>query len=55
MLASLPIGWLCFRLRGPYFTIATIATAQALMLIFLKFRDFAWRRGHHVRISAARR
>src|SRR6202012_3810389 len=32
MLASLPIGWLCFRLRGPYFTIATIATAQALML-----------------------
>jgi branched-chain amino acid transport system permease protein len=42
MLASLPISWLCFRLRGPYFTIATIATAQALMPIFLKFRDFAW-------------
>jgi len=42
LLASLPIGWLCFRLRGPYFTIATIATAQVLMLIFLKFRDFAW-------------
>jgi len=42
MIASLPIGWLCFRLRGPYFTIATIATAQALMLIFLKFRDLAW-------------
>ena len=42
MLASLPIGWLCFRLRGPYFTIATIATAQALMLVFLKFRDLAW-------------
>jgi branched-chain amino acid transport system permease protein len=42
MLASLPIGWLCFRLRGPYFTIATIATAQALMLVFLKFRDIAW-------------
>jgi branched-chain amino acid transport system permease protein len=42
MLASLPVGWLCFRLRGPYFTIATIATAQALMLIFLKFRDLAW-------------
>ena len=41
-IASLPIGWLCFRLRGPYFTIATIATAQALMLIFLKFRDLAW-------------
>lgn len=41
-LASLPIGWLCFRLRGPYFTIATIATAQALMLTFLKFRDLTW-------------
>jgi branched-chain amino acid transport system permease protein len=42
MIASLPIGWLCFRLRGPYFTIATIATAQVLMLIFLKFRSIAW-------------
>ena len=42
LVASLPIGWLCFRLRGPYFTIATIATAQMLMLVFLKFRDFAW-------------
>ena len=41
-LASLPIGWLCFRLRGPYFTIATISAAQVLMLVFLKFRDFAW-------------
>jgi branched-chain amino acid transport system permease protein len=42
MAASLPIGALCFRLRGPYFAIATIATAQVLMLLFLKFRDFAW-------------
>lgn len=42
MLASLPIGWLCFRLRGPYFTIATIAAAQVFMLVFLKLRDFAW-------------
>jgi branched-chain amino acid transport system permease protein len=41
-LASLPIGWLCFRLRGPYFAIATIATAQVLMLLVLKFRDLAW-------------
>jgi branched-chain amino acid transport system permease protein len=41
-LASLPIGALCFRLRGPYFAIATIGTAQTLMLLFLKFRDFAW-------------
>ncbi len=42
MLASLPVGWLCFRLKGPYFTISTIATANVLMLIFLKFRDFAY-------------
>jgi branched-chain amino acid transport system permease protein len=42
MLASLPIGTLCFRLQGPYFAIATIGTAQALMLLFLKFRNFAW-------------
>ena len=42
MLASLPMGWLCFRLKGPYFTISTIATANVLMLIFLKFRDCAW-------------
>src|SRR6201990_3180388 len=42
MLASLPIGWLGFRLRGPHFTIAPIATAQALIPVFLKFRDFAW-------------
>src|SRR5258707_7081216 len=40
--ASLPIGWLCFRLRGPYLAISTIATAQVFMLLFLKFRDFAW-------------
>ncbi len=42
MLASVPIGALCFRLRGPYFAIATIGTAQVLMLLFLKFRNFAW-------------
>src|SRR6202521_251379 len=42
MLASLPIGALCFRLRGPYFAMSTIATAQVFMLLFLKFRDFAW-------------
>ena len=36
------VGGPCLRLRGPYFAIATIATAQVLMLLFLKFRDFAW-------------
>src|SRR5260370_1813595 len=42
LLGGMPIGWLCFRTRGPYFTIATIGPAQALMLMFLKFRDLAW-------------
>src|SRR5260221_9399827 len=42
MLASLPIGWLRFRFRAPYFAFATIATAQAFMLIVPKFRHFAW-------------
>lgn len=42
VLISLPIGAVCFRLRGPYFSIATIATAQALRLLFLKMRDFTW-------------
>jgi branched-chain amino acid transport system permease protein len=42
MAASLPIGAVCFRLRGPYFAISTIAFAEVLMLLFLKFRDFAW-------------
>jgi len=42
MAASLPIGAICFRLSGPYFAISTIAMAQVLMLLFLKFRDFAW-------------
>ena len=56
MLASLPIGALCFRLRGPYFAISTIATAQVLMLLFLKFRDFAWApRAQRCPISAMRR
>ena len=41
-IASLPMGWLCFRLKGPYFTISTIATTNVLMLVFLKFLDFAW-------------
>ena len=47
-----PIGWLCFRLRGPYFAIATIATAQVLMLIFLKFRDLVGAEGTTIQTSA---
>lgn len=39
MLLSLPVGRICFRLQGPYFTIATIGLAEALRLLVLHFRD----------------
>lgn len=42
MLASIPLGLICFRLRGPYFAIATIGMAESCRLLFLKFRGFAW-------------
>jgi branched-chain amino acid transport system permease protein len=32
------IGWLCFRLQGPYFVIATIALAEVLRFLFLSQR-----------------
>jgi branched-chain amino acid transport system permease protein len=38
-LLSLPVGFICFRLQGPYFTIATIGLAEALRLLVLHFRD----------------
>jgi branched-chain amino acid transport system permease protein len=38
MLASMFIGSLCFRLRGPYFVIATIAMAEVFRYIFLNQR-----------------
>lgn len=33
MVSAAPIGWLCFRLRGPYFALATIAVAQLLNVL----------------------
>lgn len=33
------IGSICFRLRGPYFTISTIALCEVLRLIFLRERE----------------
>lgn len=36
---SLPIGFICFRLQGPYFAIATIGLAEALRLLVLHFRE----------------
>ena len=42
MLLSIPVGLASFRLRGPYFAIATIATAETMRLLALKFRDFTF-------------
>lgn len=36
-LASL-VGWICFRLRGPYFTLATIAIGEMIRLVALNWR-----------------
>lgn len=33
------IGYLCFRLRGPYFTLATIALAEILLILCNYFRS----------------
>ena len=42
MLLSIPIGLASFRLRGPYFAIATIATAETMRLLALRFREFTF-------------
>jgi len=34
---SLPIGLLCFRLRGPYFSLATLAVAEIVKLLALNW------------------
>jgi len=36
-LVSLPIGLVCFRLRGPYFSLATLAVAEILRLVALNW------------------
>ena len=36
-LASVPVGLLCFRLRGPYFSLATLAVAELVKLVALNF------------------
>jgi branched-chain amino acid transport system permease protein len=36
-LVSIPIGLLCFRLRGPYFSLATLAVAELVRLVALNF------------------
>lgn len=36
---SLFIGWICFRLRGPYFGLSVLALAEVLRLIALNWKD----------------
>jgi branched-chain amino acid transport system permease protein len=38
-LAAIIIGVPCFRLRGPYFTLATIAAAEIVRILLLHFQD----------------
>jgi branched-chain amino acid transport system permease protein len=38
-LISLPIGLLCFRLRGPYFSLATLAVAEIVKLVALNWES----------------
>lgn len=33
------VGWVCFRLRGPYFTLSTIAVGEMIRLLALNWRD----------------
>jgi branched-chain amino acid transport system permease protein len=36
---ALAVGWICFRLRGPYFTLATIAVGEMVRLVALNWRE----------------
>jgi len=36
---ALVVGWICFRLRGPYFTLATIAVGEVMRLVALNWSD----------------
>jgi len=38
-LVSVPIGLLCFRLRGPYFALATLAVAEIVKLVALNWES----------------
>lgn len=39
LLVGLVIGWICFRLRGPYFALATIAMGEIFRLVAIFWRD----------------
>jgi branched-chain amino acid transport system permease protein len=36
---ALAVGWICFRLRGPYFSLATIAVGEMVRLVALNWRE----------------
>jgi branched-chain amino acid transport system permease protein len=38
-LAALPIGLICFRLHGPYFSLATLAVAEIVRLVALNWEE----------------
>lgn len=40
VVAALIIGYPCFRLRGPYFSLATIASAEIIRILLLHFKQF---------------
>jgi branched-chain amino acid transport system permease protein len=40
LVVGLVIGWICFRLRGPYFALATIAIGEIFRLVATVWRDF---------------
>lgn len=40
MIIGFIIGWICFRLRGPYFALATIAVGEIFLQIAKVWRDF---------------
>ncbi|MEW6261891.1 MAG: branched-chain amino acid ABC transporter permease [Thermodesulfobacteriota bacterium] len=39
-LLALPIGFICFRLRGPYFALSTLAVAEIIRLVALNWESF---------------
>ncbi|MCK8602131.1 branched-chain amino acid ABC transporter permease [Desulfoferrobacter suflitae] len=39
LLVGLIIGWICFRLRGPYFALATIAIGEIFRLVAIDWRS----------------
>ncbi len=39
VVAALPIGWACFRLRGPYFSLTILGFSEILRLIVTNWRD----------------